>query len=70
MPEQKRRYRIVLNGPAPADLPKRCAATWCELLDVVERFRAQRSDSEHSDQPDRADERSRPGQERKPVRAS
>ena len=42
MPDRARRYRVLLDGPAPADLGQRCAATWGELLDVAERLRALR----------------------------
>ena len=48
MPRRERRYRVIVDGPAPADLGERCAATWCELLEVVEHNRAlQRHASEH-----------------------
>ena len=48
MPDRKRRYRVVVDGPAPADLGRRCATTWGELIDVAERLRAlQRHASEH-----------------------
>ena len=48
MPDRARRYRVLLDGPAPADLGQRCAATWGELLDVAERLRAlQRQASQH-----------------------
>ena len=39
MPKREHPYRIALDAPAPEDLAQRCAATWCELLDVIEHAR-------------------------------
>ena len=39
-------YRIVLDGPPPADLAQRCSGVWREMLDVVEHNRVRRRDAE------------------------
>ena len=70
MPDRERLYRIVLDGPPPADLDQRCTATWRELLDVAERLRAlHRHGSERGGQVVQDDAREEFGQDREPVMA-
>ena len=37
VPQRNRPYRVVLLGPSPEDLGKRCAEAWVDLLDVAQR---------------------------------
>lgn len=38
VPQRSRPYRVVLLGPSPEDLAKRCAEAWIDLLGVAQRF--------------------------------
>ena len=69
MGDRERRYHVVVVGPAPADLDERCAAIWCELLDIVDRLIPQRGDSEHSHEPDQDGDRGGADQDRQRVLA-